>query len=95
MPVAEPRNGINIQESRYNIEQNMDDDVLTDDGIFRNAKQTCYIDLQNSVFQLKNKSFIPLLINNTSIKERIKWPWMFNNCGRDGKFKDCQRVGFG
>ena len=86
---------LNIQESRYNIEQNMDDDVLTDDGIFRNAKYSCLIDLQSAVSELKNKSYIPLLINNTSVKERVKWPWMFNNYGRDGKFKDCLKVGFG
>jgi len=51
----------------------MDDDVDTDDEIFKNAKRSCYRDNQDMLEELKLKGW-RATVNNIHILERVSFP---------------------
>jgi hypothetical protein len=51
----------------------MDDDVDTDDEIFKNAKRSCNRDNQDMVEELQTKGWRGI-VNNIHIAERVSYP---------------------
>ena len=62
----------------------MDDDIMTDLGIMRNAHGTCLQDLETAI----EENLVP---NNHEIKSRCRFPHFY---GRDGKYKNEYKVGY-
>lgn len=71
-----------VQE--HEIEQEMDDDVQTDNGILYNAKNTCWTDITEMYFKVKKRQ-ISAIPHNKEILLRIKFPGQYS---RGGRFKD-------
>lgn len=69
----------------HEIEQEMDDDVQSDDGIMWNAKSTCFNDLSDVFNKVQNLGF-----KECSHNREIIWRVKFNKqYTRVGRFKEC------
>ena len=69
------------------IEQEMDDDVATDDGIMWNAKTTCWTDITDMFKQLK-KHGAAEVCHNKEIMFRIRFNQSYTRAGRFKEYSE-------
>ena len=69
---------------QHEIEQEMDDDVQTDDGIIYHARGTCWTDI-TEMYQSTIRKQIAAIAYNKEISVRIRF---INHYSRSGRFRE-------
>ena len=79
---SDPRSVAILQAKLHTVHGTADDDVETDEEVYRNAIRTCRRDIDDAVKVAKYEKDPQKYLNSFSITERVKRPWLFDRCGK-------------